>query len=90
MTASRFSRIGLAPIVNAKERLMSDTTVADEQPARAVLRADDRPLNWGSEREMNGIETLMWRAEADPRLRSTICALEVRRGAGLGQVPGRA
>jgi WS/DGAT/MGAT family acyltransferase len=25
---------------------------------------------------MNGIETLMWRAEADPRLRSTICALE--------------
>jgi hypothetical protein len=31
-----------------------------------VLRADDRPLNWGSEREVNGIETLMWRAEADP------------------------
>jgi diacylglycerol O-acyltransferase len=55
---------------------MPDTNVADERPAHAVVRADDRPLNWGSEREMNGIETLMWRAEADPRLRSTICALE--------------
>jgi WS/DGAT/MGAT family acyltransferase len=55
---------------------MPDQNVADDQPARAVLRAHDRPLNWGIEREMNGIETLMWRAEADPRLRSTICALE--------------
>jgi WS/DGAT/MGAT family acyltransferase len=55
---------------------MPDGNVADEQPALVVLRAEDRPLNWGSEREMNGIETLMWRAEADPRLRSTICALE--------------
>jgi len=55
---------------------MPDPNVADDRPARAVLRAQDRPLNWGIEREMNGIETLMWRAEADPRLRSTICALE--------------
>jgi hypothetical protein len=53
-----------------------DTNVADEQPAFGVPRAEDRPLNWGSEREMSAIEALMWRAESDPRLRSTICGLE--------------
>jgi WS/DGAT/MGAT family acyltransferase len=37
---------------------------------------EDRPLHWGTEREMNALEALMWRAEADPRLRSTICSLE--------------
>lgn len=42
----------------------------------AMLRPGDHPLDWGAEREMNGIEALMWRAEADPRLRSTICALD--------------
>jgi WS/DGAT/MGAT family acyltransferase len=50
--------------------------VAAGRPPLAVLRAGDRPLDWGAEREMNGIETLMWRAEADPRLRSTICGVE--------------
>lgn len=34
-------------------------------------------LRWGEGREMNALETLMWRIEADPRLRSTICAIEV-------------
>jgi hypothetical protein len=33
------------------------------------------PLDWGRSREMNGIEALMWRAESDPRMRSTICSL---------------
>lgn len=37
----------------------------------------DQPLRWGESREMNALEALMWRAEADPRLRSTICALEL-------------
>jgi diacylglycerol O-acyltransferase / wax synthase len=37
----------------------------------------DAPLRWGESREMNAFEALMWRAEADPRLRSTICALEL-------------
>jgi WS/DGAT/MGAT family acyltransferase len=35
----------------------------------------DAPLNWARTREMNGIEALMWRAEADPRMRSTICSV---------------
>ena len=35
------------------------------------------PGVWGQAREMNALEALMWRAEADPRLRSTICSLEV-------------
>ena len=47
-----------------------------ERPDLKALRPEDRPLDWGTEREMNGLEALMWRAEADPRLRSTICALE--------------
>jgi diacylglycerol O-acyltransferase / wax synthase len=41
------------------------------------VRPGDRPLDWGAEREMNALEALMWRAEADPRLRSTICMLDL-------------
>jgi WS/DGAT/MGAT family acyltransferase len=37
----------------------------------------DQPSTWGQAREMNALEALMWRAEGDPRLRSTICSLEV-------------
>ena len=37
----------------------------------------DAPLDWARTREMNGIEALMWRAESDPRMRSTICSLAV-------------
>ncbi len=40
-------------------------------------REHDAPLRWGETREMNALESLMWRAESDPRLRSTICALEL-------------
>ncbi len=40
-------------------------------------KSADAPLAWGATREMNALEALMWRAEADPRLRSTICALEL-------------
>jgi diacylglycerol O-acyltransferase len=35
----------------------------------------DEPLDWARAREMNGVEALMWRAESDPRMRSTICSL---------------
>jgi diacylglycerol O-acyltransferase len=37
----------------------------------------DRPLPWGAHRDMNALEALMWRAEADPRLRSTIVSVEL-------------
>ncbi|MCW3040892.1 MAG: hypothetical protein JWM31_2797, partial [Solirubrobacterales bacterium] len=37
----------------------------------------DQPAVWGQAREMNGLEALMWRAEGDPRLRSTISSLEL-------------
>ncbi len=37
----------------------------------------DEALDWGSGRDMNALEALMWRAEADPRLRSTVAALEL-------------
>jgi WS/DGAT/MGAT family acyltransferase len=40
-------------------------------------RTAAKPLSWGSATTMNPLETLFWRAEADPRLRSTIVALEV-------------
>jgi diacylglycerol O-acyltransferase len=32
---------------------------------------------WGSQREMNPLETLMWRADSNPRMRSTVCGLEL-------------
>jgi len=41
------------------------------------LAGRDAPLRWGETREMNALESLMWRAESDPRLRSTICGLEL-------------
>lgn len=31
---------------------------------------------WGTSRELDAFEAIMWRAEADPRLRSTVCSLE--------------
>jgi WS/DGAT/MGAT family acyltransferase len=37
----------------------------------------DERLHWGDAREMNAIETLMWRVEIDPRLRSTISGIEI-------------
>jgi diacylglycerol O-acyltransferase / wax synthase len=48
-----------------------------------VSERSDAPLRWGESREMNALEALMWRAEGDPRLRSTISALEL-----LDVVPG--
>lgn len=35
------------------------------------------PPAWGQEPAMNALETIMWRAEADPLLRSTMLAVEV-------------
>jgi diacylglycerol O-acyltransferase / wax synthase len=35
------------------------------------------PAVWGTERHMNALETLMWRAEADPRMRATTVAVEL-------------
>jgi diacylglycerol O-acyltransferase / wax synthase len=52
------------------------TTPAREQHALETLRRQDRPLDWGAERDMNALEALMWRAEEDPHLRSTVCGLE--------------
>ncbi|HEY2224787.1 wax ester/triacylglycerol synthase domain-containing protein [Actinomycetospora sp.] len=37
----------------------------------------DTGLSWGDSDEMSAFETLMWRAEADPALRSTMVALTV-------------
>jgi hypothetical protein len=72
----RLSRIGLAPNVKPKESRGPNPNAADEQPAFGLPVAEDRPLNRGSEREMSATEALMWCAESDPPLRSTICALE--------------
>jgi WS/DGAT/MGAT family acyltransferase len=44
---------------------------------RVAEQADGRPLGWGLEREMNALDAVMWRAEADPMLRSTILALDI-------------
>lgn len=42
----------------------------------------DQPLDWANEPMMNPVDTVMWRGDADRRLRSTMCALEL-----LDQVP---
>lgn len=37
----------------------------------------DGPLDWASEPMMGSLDTLMWRGEADRRLRNPICAVEL-------------
>lgn len=37
----------------------------------------DRPLDWGTEPEMSAVDTVMWRGDADRRLRSTISVVEI-------------
>lgn len=39
--------------------------------------AGGAPLDWGATRDLDAFETLMWRAEADPHMRSTIVGLEL-------------
>ncbi len=41
-----------------------------------------QPLDWANEPMMSPVDALMWRGDADRRLRSTTCALEL-----LDQVP---
>lgn len=42
------------------------------------------PLSWGAERELNALETVMWRAEVDPYQRSPMVLVEL-----LDRVPDR-
>ncbi len=56
--------------------MVSSDTSAGE-PGRRMDTRGDAPLDWARTREMNGIEALMWRAESDPRMRSTICSLAI-------------
>ncbi|MEA2168239.1 MAG: diacylglycerol O-acyltransferase / wax synthase [Solirubrobacteraceae bacterium] len=41
------------------------------------MPSPDQPLNWGATRDLDPFETLMWRAEADPHMRSTIMGIEI-------------
>jgi WS/DGAT/MGAT family acyltransferase len=50
---------------------------SERRTPRGSEAEQDVPLRWGESREMNPLESLMWRAEVDPRLRSTFCALEL-------------
>ncbi|GAA4751056.1 WS/DGAT domain-containing protein [Gordonia alkaliphila] len=46
----------------------------------AVAHTDDtvdKPIAWGEATEMSPVDTVMWRGDADRRLRSTICMLEI-------------
>lgn len=54
-----------------------DANRSRSTPSRAQGTHHDRPLGWGKTREMNAIEAMMWRGEADPRMRSTITSFGV-------------
>src|SRR5581483_2779632 len=41
------------------------------------MTVGDGGSTWGQEREMSALDAVMWRAEADPTLRSTILALDI-------------
>lgn len=38
---------------------------------------DAAPLDWGTSHELSAFETLMWRADSDPGMRSTMMAVEI-------------
>ncbi|MEV7188197.1 wax ester/triacylglycerol synthase domain-containing protein [Kitasatospora sp. NPDC093102] len=54
----------------------------NDVPASAVETG--LPVEWGVERTMTDFEAMLWRLEADPRLRSPVAVLEV-----LDRTPGR-
>ena len=54
-----------------------DANRSRSTPSRPQGTHHDRPLGWGKTREMNAIEAMMWRGEADPRMRSTITSFGV-------------
>ena len=37
----------------------------------------DEPLHWADAPQMSPVDAVMWRGDADRRLRSTICMLEI-------------
>lgn len=41
------------------------------------MAESDGPLDWANEPMMGSLDTLMWRGEADRRLRNPICAVEL-------------
>lgn len=43
----------------------------------AAQAGDDKPLNWADDPHMSPVDTVMWRGDADRRLRSTISMLEI-------------
>jgi diacylglycerol O-acyltransferase / wax synthase len=48
------------------------------KPGKGVGRVvDGAPLDWGSSEELSALETLMWRADSDRAMRSTMMALEI-------------
>ncbi|MFC0315922.1 wax ester/triacylglycerol synthase domain-containing protein [Gordonia phosphorivorans] len=42
-----------------------------------MTETGDKPIAWGEATEMSPVDTVMWRGDADRRLRSTICMLEI-------------
>ena len=38
---------------------------------------EEEQVDWGTSHELNPLETLMWRADTDPMMRSTVMAIEV-------------
>lgn len=59
-------------------------TTADSPPRQTPrgrlmtnTESPDRPLDWATEPMMSPLDTLMWRGDADRRLRGTMCAVEM-------------
>jgi diacylglycerol O-acyltransferase len=57
--------------------MVVSSPVAESAPTAARRERHHRASEWGRARQMSPLEALMWRAEADPRLRSTVAAIEL-------------
>src|SRR3954468_16306198 len=67
-----------APPTEARPPLPGGAVHPWRRRARVPVPAITLPMSeWGADEQMNAFEALMWRAEADPRLRSTGVLLEV-------------
>jgi len=47
------------------------------QQSRCIDNDEEGTVDWGTSHELNPLETLMWRVDTDPMMRSTVMALEV-------------
>jgi WS/DGAT/MGAT family acyltransferase len=64
-------------LVAARSLALARSHESEDGPVTGYVAAVDTLSKWGTETELTALETLMWRAEVDRRLRSPILGIEL-------------